>query len=106
MCFRHIVSVAALALSSPVKAEQLYLLLPGNVCDVSKMTFAETFKMVSETSKKFGLPPPEVDYKTAASLGATAITYIDPQSGNPGAFVFFNNRADCENAARQQARHE
>jgi hypothetical protein len=68
------------------------------------MTFAETFKIVSEGSKKFGLPPPEVDYKTAASSGATAITYIDPQSGNPRAFVFFNSRAACEKAARQQAR--
>src|SRR5690348_6891900 len=99
--FAALVAVAWLALLRPVKAEELYLLLPGNVCSVSKMTFAETFKMVSDTSKKLGLPPPEVDYKTAASLGATAITYVDPQSGNPRAFVFFNNKADCENAAKQ-----
>jgi hypothetical protein len=65
-------------------------------CHIPQYSLADTFKMFSQYSASVGLPQPQVDYTSGAAVGATIIHYIDPNTRQPRATLFWDSRAQCE----------
>jgi hypothetical protein len=96
-------AAAILALASTAAmADDIWVQHSDLSCHIPQYSLADTFKIFSQYSAQVGLPPPQVDYTSGVAIGATIIHYIDPNTRQQRATVFWDSRAQCE-AGRARA---
>jgi hypothetical protein len=97
---KNLVFAAAMlaSASTAAMADDMWVMQTDHTCQIPQSSFADTFRILSQSSALRGLPQPQVDYSSGAELGMTIVNYTSPKTGSPGEILFFASRALCEAA--------
>jgi hypothetical protein len=81
-----------------------WVMRADHTCQSQPASIGEMFNTFSRAAEYRGLPQPQVDYTTGASLGMTILRYTDVTTGNAAEILFFSVLEVCEVAGKQLAK--